>query len=124
MVALAAGVAQLGNRRRRVGPQALQIGRIGPGPGDDPRAVPGADLVLEVVDDGVQSGGVDKAFFHQQRFKRLHPKRHVGGRFLAVVIVAVFVMIVRHEGKMAQPAQRVKGREVTGVRTPAMLAVH
>ena len=94
MLALAALVAQLGDRRRGVGQQAGAIVRIGPGAGDHARAIARADLVFIRLDDGVEGRGIHKALVHQQRFQRLHAQGEIAGRLLAVIGM---VMVVRHD---------------------------
>jgi hypothetical protein len=86
-------------------------------------AVARADPVLEVVDDGVQRRRIHQTLLDHQRFEGLDPQRHVGGRLLAVImIVRMVVMVVRHADKLARPRQKVKGRQVTRAKSPAMLA--
>jgi len=66
MLALAAGEAQLGDRRGGVFEQPFAVAGVGPGLGDHPCAVAGADLGFEVVDDGVQRRGIDQPLLDQQ----------------------------------------------------------
>ena len=82
VLALAAGIAELGDGGGGVGQQAGFVGGIGPGPRDHAGAVPGADLVFVVFDDGVQRGRIDKALFDQQGFERLDPQRESPGTVL------------------------------------------
>ena len=77
MLALPAGVAQLGDRGRRVLQQAFLVGGIDPGARHHPGAVARADLVFHRVDQRVERGGIDQAFLDQERLERLDSQREV-----------------------------------------------
>ena len=55
--ALEAAVAELGDRGRPVGEQALAVFRVDPGPRDDARAVLRAEVALVALDDRVDLVG-------------------------------------------------------------------
>ncbi|MEJ0066801.1 MAG: hypothetical protein WDM85_16420 [Caulobacteraceae bacterium] len=70
-------------------------------------AIARPDLVLVVVDDGVERGRVDQPLLDQQRLQRLDPQRYVGRRFLAMVVLMA-VMIMLHDRNLTQRGCRVK----------------
>ena len=94
--ALAARVAELGDRGGGVGKQARLVGGIHPRAGDDAGAVARTDLCLVGVDNGVERGGIDEALFDQQRFERFDAQGDIGGDGLVVVVVIVGSTIVAH----------------------------
>ena len=67
MLALPAGIAEAGDRRRRVAPQPVGEVRIAPGLGDDMRAVARADLRLVGLDDRVDRRRVDQPLLASAR---------------------------------------------------------
>ena len=98
MFALAAGVAQFGDRRRRIGEQPLAVVGIDPGAGNDAGAVARADLLLIGLDQQIERRRIDVALLGQQRLQRAHAQ--VGFRqFGMVVIVVVVVVIVSAHGR-------------------------
>ena len=110
--ALAADVAELGDRRGRVGQQALLVGGVDPGARHHARAVARPDLVLVGVDQRVERGRIDQPLLDQQRFERLHPQGRVRGQFLVVVIV------IRDPPCRLQRAQRAAACLLSGNRQP------
>ena len=83
------------DRLRRVGEQRLLEVRIGPGLGDDARAVVRADLGLVGLDDGVERGRIDVALLGQDRLERAHAQLRLGElRAVVVIMVVVVTMIV------------------------------
>ena len=70
----------------------LKLG-IGPGLGDDDRAVARADLGLVGLDDGVERGRIDVALLGQHGFQRAHAKLRLR-QLRAVLVIVVMVMIV------------------------------
>ena len=74
VLALAAAVAELGDRGRGVLAQALPVGRIDPRARDHPGAVVRADAGLVGLDQLVQCRRVDVAALDQDALQRAHPK--------------------------------------------------
>ena len=72
MVADPADMAERADGLGGVLQQGFLEGRIGPGFGDDPRAVVRADPGLVGLDDGVERGRLDIALFGQDRLERAH----------------------------------------------------
>ena len=66
MLTLSAGVAQLGDRGRRILQQPLLVGRIHPCARHDAGAVARAYFVFHRVDQGVERCGINQAFLHQE----------------------------------------------------------
>src|SRR6185437_3201769 len=89
VLALETAEAQLRDRGGGVGQQALPIGSIRPGAGDDSRAVVRPDAVLVGLDQGVEGCGVDQAFLDQERFQSLYLQCRVGRHPVAVMLVAM-----------------------------------
>ncbi len=84
--------AQRGECLARVVEQlAAEIG-IDPGLGDGAGAAMRADLVLIGLDNGVERGRIDIAFFDQDGFQRAHPQLH----FRQLGTVPVVVLVVAH----------------------------
>jgi hypothetical protein len=69
--------AELLHGGRAVGEQALAELRIHPRLRDHPRAVLRAEVVLVVVDDGVDRVGREQALLHEQRLERRRAHRGV-----------------------------------------------
>ena len=67
--------------------QRLFERRIGPCLGDDLRAIVRADLGLIGLDDRVERGRVDIAFFAQDRFERAHAQLHLGQFRMRLAVV-------------------------------------
>ena len=76
----------------------LLEGRIGPGLGDHLRAIMRADLGLIGLDDGVERGRIDVAFFGQDGFQRAHAQLGLGQFRMRVVVVMMMVVIVIGHG--------------------------
>ena len=93
VLALAPGIADLGDRGRRVLEQPRAIGRIGPGLCDDARAVARPDFLFIGLDQQIERGWVDITLFGQHRFQRAHAKLGFGQ--LRMVMVVMMVVIVR-----------------------------
>ena len=70
-------VAQLGDRGWRVLQQAFLVGGIHPGARHHACAVARAYLVFHRVDECVERGWIDQAFFHEERLERLDSQREV-----------------------------------------------
>ena len=82
-------------RWRRLSSRALEF-RIGPGLGDDPRAVVRADLGLVGLDQDVERRRIDVALFDQQRLERAHPQlqsRTSSDPPAAVTVVCIGVLV-------------------------------
>src|SRR5690242_19082078 len=94
MLALAAGVADLGDCGRAVLEQPLLVFRIDPGLGNDEGAVARADLLLVGLDQKVERGGVDIALLGQHGFERANAQLRFRKLGMVVVVVMVMVMIV------------------------------
>ena len=94
MIADAAHMAERADGLGGVLEQGLAECRVGPGLGDDARAVVRPDLGLIGLDDGVERGGLDIALLSQDRFQRAHPDLHLG-QFRAVLVIMVVVVVVR-----------------------------
>ncbi len=101
MLALAAGIAELGDRRGRIGAEPLEIGGIAPGLGDDARAVPRPDLGLIGLRDRIDRRGIEVALLDQDGFQRLHPERDLrqGGTVVVSMVVRRVIVIV-HGGSL------------------------
>ena len=74
MPALGTGEAKFRHCLGRVREQALAVSRIGPRFGDDARAVARPDAGLVGVDDRVDCGRIDQAFFREYCFQSLHAR--------------------------------------------------
>ncbi len=74
--------------------QRLLEGRIGPGLGDDLRAVARADLGLVGLDDGIERRRIDIALFGQDGLERAHPQ--LGLREFGMVVIVVVVVMSGH----------------------------
>ena len=72
--------------------------RIDPGPRDDLRAAPRADLLFIGLDPGVDRGGIDQPLLRQQALQRLGAQRRVG-RHVAVRVIARMVVVMRMIGQ-------------------------
>ncbi len=92
VLALAPGVAELGDRRRGVGQQSLAKIGIGPGARDDARAIARADLLFVGLDQDVERGRIDVALLGQQRLERAHAQ--LGLRQLGMVVIVMVVVIM------------------------------
>ena len=92
MLALAAGIAELGDRRCRVLEQPRAIGGIGPGLGDDAGAVARADLRLVGLDQAIERGRIDVALLGQHGLQRADAQ--LGLRELGMVVVVVMMVVV------------------------------
>jgi hypothetical protein len=97
VLALASGIAQFGDGGRGIAQKASFVCRIGPGTRDHAGAVPGADLVLVVIDDRIQRCRIDKALLNQQGFKRLDSQRRVT-RNNTVIMVMLMILAVEIVG--------------------------
>src|SRR5262249_13375911 len=80
---------------------ALELG-IGPGFGNDARAVVRADLGLIGLDDEIERLGVDIALFAQNGLERAHPQLHLA-KLRAVMIVVMIVVVATHTLKSSRP---------------------
>lgn len=85
MFALSAGVAQFGDRGRRVRQQPFLVGGIDPRARNHPRTIPWPDFVLHGVDQRVERGAIHQALFHEQRLERLDAQREIGRDGLMLV---------------------------------------
>ena len=96
--------------------QPLAIGRIGPGPGDDAGAVARADLLLVGLDQEIERGRIDVAFFGQHRFQRAHAQlgfRQFGMVVIVVVMmVVVVVVMVVHKGRIVAKSGLCRGERL------------
>jgi hypothetical protein len=93
VLALAALVAQRGDGGGCIALQPIGEALIAPGFGDDAGAVARTHFRLIGLDQHVERGGIDIAFFDKERFQRLHPKCD-GRKFRALMVV--IVSVVRH----------------------------
>ncbi|MCY1231480.1 hypothetical protein D9M72_439310 [compost metagenome] len=94
VLALPAGIAEAGDRFRRI---ALQPrGKIGidPGLGHHAGTVARADLRFIGLDDRVDRRRIDQPLLGQHRFQRLHPRFHVGEMVVMVMMVVIVTMMV------------------------------
>ena len=102
VLATAATIAKLGDRRRGVGEEPGAIGRIDPCACDDLGSVPRSDPCLVCVDQHVQGVRIDEALFDQKRLERANSQIDLGkGRALLrvvmiMMIVMMFVIVIRH----------------------------
>ena len=78
MVADPADVAECGDGGRGIRKQRTLVVRVDPGLGHGARAVVRTNFGLIGLDDEIERGGVDVAFFGQDGFERTHPKLYVG----------------------------------------------
>src|SRR5438067_1301682 len=108
MVADAADMAERADRLGAVLKQRCLESRIGPRLGDDARAVMRADLGLVGLDDGVERGRLDIAFFGQDRLKRAHAQLGLGQ--LRMVVIVVRVMFA-HGPKIVPESWRCRGED-------------
>ena len=99
MIADPAHVAHRGDRLGGVLQQRLLERRIGPGLGDDDRAVARADLGLVGLDDGVERGRIDVALLGQHGFQRAHAKLRFR-QLRAVLVVMIVVVVVSGHGDL------------------------
>ena len=82
--------------------QGLPESRIGPGLGDDLRAVMRADPGLVGLDDGIERGRLDIALLGQDRLQRAHAQfglRQFRMVVIVVMMVVVVVIMVAHGGQ-------------------------
>src|SRR5205823_2731302 len=93
VLALAARIADRRDGGRRILQQFLAEGGIGPGLGDDARAVVRANLLLIGLDQQIERSRLDIALLGQDRFERAHADLHLG-QFRAVIVVVMMTMIV------------------------------
>lgn len=70
--------------------QAREVGRIGPGPRDNARAIARPDLRFIGFDDGIQRSRIDEALLRQDRFERAHTQCHF--REFGMVVIVIMVM--------------------------------
>ena len=123
MIADAAHVAHRGDRLGGVRQQRLLEFGIGPGLGDDDRAVARADLGLVGLDDGVERGRIDIALLGQHGFQRAHAKLHLRQlRAVLVVMIVVMVVIVCHGDLQASDLRYNIAMSETSRTTSASLA--
>src|SRR3979411_2930164 len=80
---------------------ALEVG-IGPGLGDDARAVVRADLGLIGLDDEVERLGVDVTLLGQDGLERPHPQLHLAELGAVVVVIVIVVARVAHAAKFSR----------------------
>jgi hypothetical protein len=92
VLALRASETQFGDGCGSVGEETLFVRGIDPGAGYYAGAVARADLVLIGIYEGVERGGIDQAFFDQQRFESFDAESGVGWDGLVVVMV----IVIRH----------------------------
>ena len=77
--------------------QGLPEGWIGPGFGDDARAIVRADLRFVGLDDGIERGRLDIALFGQDGLERAHAQFGLGQVRMVVVVV---MMVIGHIGRI------------------------
>ena len=128
MFALPAGIAELRYRRCGILEQPGAKGRIGPGPRHHAGAIARPNLGLVGLDQQIERGRIDIAFFGQDGFQRAHAQLGLG-QFRMVVIVVVMIVIghVRRIGAIfwaCRDAAAVKGKSMPTIsrgRTPLTL---
>ena len=91
VLALCPRISEFRDRQTGVRKQPLLVARIDPGTRHDSRAIARSNLVFISVDDGVEGGGIDESFLHEQRFERLRTQRRLGGNDLVIVLVMLSV---------------------------------
>ena len=73
------GVPEFTDGSRRIAQkQPLELG-VDPSSRHHSSAIAGTDLMLEIVDDLIESCGVDNAFLDQERLQCFYPKGCIGG---------------------------------------------
>ena len=87
MIADAADMAECADGLGGVLQQCALESRIGPGLGDDPRAVVRSDPGLVGLHDGVERRRIDIALLAQHRLQRAHAQFHLGKLRMVVVVV-------------------------------------
>jgi hypothetical protein len=97
MVADSAHMAHRGDRLGGVFEQRILERRIGPGLGDDHRAVARADLCLIGLDDGNERGRIALAIIGKHRLQSAHAQLRLA-ELRAVVMIVVMVVIVLVSG--------------------------
>ena len=58
-------------------------------------AVAGADACFIGLDNCVDGGGIDQAFFGEHGFERLHARLHIRVAVVVIMVVVMIVVIVR-----------------------------
>ena len=86
MIADPADVAERAHGLGGIGQQGLLERGIGPGLGDNLRAVVRPDLGFIGLDDGIERGRIDIALFGQDGFERAHAQFGLG-QFRMIVVV-------------------------------------
>jgi hypothetical protein len=77
MIANSAEMTKCAHRLAGVFEQGLLERLIKPSLGDDLCAIVGSDLGLICLDDGIECGRIDIAFFGQDGFERADPQLHL-----------------------------------------------
>ena len=95
--------------------QGLLEGGIGPGLGDDLRAIVRADLGLVGLDDGVERGRLDIAFFGQDRLERAHAQLGLRQFRMVVIVVVMVVVMVAHGRKIGAKSGLCRGEDSASI---------
>ena len=95
MIADAIDQAERLHRLGRILDQRMLERRIGPGLGDDARAVVGADPGLERLDDLIEGGRINIALLCQYGLECAHPQLHLG-EFGTMLMMVVVIVVIRH----------------------------
>jgi hypothetical protein len=113
MIADPADMAERAYRPGGVVQQGLPESRIRPSLGDDLRAIMRADLCFVGLDNGIERGRIDIAFFGQDGFQRSHAQFSLGKlRMVVIVVVVVIVVMFAHIGEDTQDYAYVEGHKL------------
>jgi hypothetical protein len=99
MVADPADMTERAHRFGGVIQQGLLESRIGPGLGDNLRAIVRADPGFIGLDNGIERGWFDIAFFGQDRLERAHAQLGLRQFRMVVIVMMVVVIVVGHGGQ-------------------------
>jgi len=100
MVADPADMTERAHRLGGVIQQRPFEGRIGPGFGDDVRAIVRADFGLIGLDDGIERRRIDVAFLGQDRLQRADAQFGLRQFRMVVMVMVVVVIMFAHAAKI------------------------
>jgi len=112
MVADPADMTECAHRPGSVIQQGLFEGRVRPGLGDNLRAIVRADLRFVGLDNGIERGRFDIAFFGQDRLERAHAQLGLRQFRMVVMMVVVVVIIVAHRTKIVAESGLCRGKDL------------